>query len=211
MKLLDLYSGAGGAAKGYQRAGFYVVGIDHKPMPRYCGDEFYQANALEYLAEYGHEYDVIHASPPCQFGSKQTPMKYRPRHPNLIPQTRKLLKQTGKPYIIENVENVRRHLINPVLLCGSMFGLNIWRHRYFEISGLVMLVPPCNHEKLPVLITGTTRRIINGTEVRFEPSVAERAEAIEIDWMTGNELDEAIPPAYTEFIGRQLLAVLERA
>jgi DNA (cytosine-5)-methyltransferase 1 len=214
-RLLDLFCGAGGCTKGYQRAGFYVRGVDHKRQPRYCGEEFIQADALEYLSaliDSGgiEEFQVIHASPPCQFASVCTPMAYRSNHENLIPPTRELLIKSGKPYDIENVENARFHLDNPIKLCGTMFGLRLWRHRYFEIKPEIFaLLPPCNHKDLPVLISGTTRRKPEQGG-RFEFTVQQCRDASEIDWMVRSELDQAIPPAYTEFIGRQLMAVIER-
>lgn len=208
MKLLDLFCGAGGAGMGYHRAGFEVVGVDIKPQPRYPF-EFHQADALEYLAEHGHEFDVIHASPPCQRYSEQTQPAYRENHPDLIAPTREALRTTGKPYIIENVEMARAFLINPLMLCGSMFGLKIWRHRYFETSPFWMMSPmSCRHDFDPILITGmgsTPKR--NGK--RYKSPIAEKREAIKIEWMTTEEITEAIPPAYTEFIGRQLLGVLQ--
>lgn len=212
LRLLDLFCGAGGCTKGYQQAGFWARGVDVKRQPRYVGEQFVQADALEYrgLIESGEiaEFDAIHASPPCQFGSEMTPMAHRAKHPNLIPQTRELLRATGKPYVIENVENVRFHLDDPLKLCGSMFGLNLWRHRYFEIRPMpFVLLPPCNHSKLPVLITGTTRRSErNGG--RFEHSVQQCRDASGLHWMTRTEMDQAIPPAYTEFIGRQLFQAI---
>lgn len=221
--LLDCFCGAGGCTRGYQEAGFYVVGVDIKPQPHYIGDDFIQTDALEALRiligggyivgrtgrkYYLSDFAAIHTSPPCQFGSKLTAMAYRGNHPNLIPATRKLLSQTGKPFVIENVENVRRHLINPILLCGSMFGMDIWRHRYFEIwpYNNFWLVPKCNHSILPVLISGTTRR---KGEKRKEYHGDEKREAIGIDWMTIAEMDEAIPPVFTRWVGERLISILE--
>lgn len=206
-RLLDLFCGAGGCTKGYQRAGFYVVGVDNRPQPHYCGDEFIQGDALEYVAAHGSEYDAIHASPPCQRYSIYTPHKYRNNHPDLIAPIRGLLQLTGKPYAIENVGNARRLLVNPVLLCGSMFGLKVWRHRYFEIPfAPLILTLTCDHSYVPVCVTGSPRR--NGD--RTEPSTQERRDAMETQWMSRLEMDEAIPPAYTEFIGKQLMQYLRR-
>jgi len=207
-RLLDCFCGAGGSARGYQQAGFYVVGIDINPQPRYVGDEFFQADALEFIAAHGHEYDVIHASPPCQAYSEMTAKKYRGNHPDLIAPTRELLAATGRPYVIENVENARRLLVNPVMLCGSMFKLNLWRHRYFEIwPPVFLLTHPCDHSLEPVLITGTTRRKPeNGG--RFEYSAQQCREASGLNWMTRGEMDQAIPPVYTRFIGERLLEMI---
>lgn len=225
-RALDLFCGAGGSTKGLQRAGFHVTGVDNRAQPRYPGDEFYRADALEFCAARGREYDLIAASPPCQFASEATPMPYRSRHPNMIPAVRLALQATGRAYIIENVENARKHLVSPVMLCGSMFGLGVWRHRYFELSFPPMLTPPCNHSqspvtlvkagsnsrkarRLPVLITGTTRRLYaNGG--RFEFTADECRKASGLYWMTRAEMDQAIPPAYMEFIGRHFIAYLER-
>ncbi len=206
-RLLDLFCGAGGAAYGYMRAGFHVTGVDIKPQPRYRGDVFIQGDALEYLAGHGQEFDIIHASPPCQAYSTCTPMPYRAQHPRLIEPLRQALLAMNRPYVIENVENARRHLYSPFFLCGSMVGLPIWRHRYFETNAFPFpLVLCCNHSTFPVLISGTFRR--KGLK-RRDYTVAERRAAIDIDWMTGSELDEAIPPAYTEWIGQQLLRHME--
>lgn len=211
MRLLDLFCGAGGCAMGYHQAGFTeIVGVDIEPQKRYPF-EFVQGDALEYAAAHGHKFDAIHASPPCQFASIATPTQYRKNHTNYIPSTRKTLKTIGKPYIIENVPGARKWLTNTVMVCGTMLGLNLWRHRYFETWPFRLMSPgTCNHSKLPVLITGTTRRSPeNGG--RFDYSVAECREAADIDWMTRKELNQAIPPAYTEYIGRHLLAHIARS
>lgn len=207
-KLLDLFCKAGGATKGYKDAGFYVVGVDIEAQPHYIGDEFVQSDALEYLAAHGHEYDAIHASPPCQRFSRSTPKKYRDNHPDLIGPTRDLLKKIGKPYVIENVPDARHLLINPIYLCGTAFGRNIERHRYFEIEGPeILMVPQCQHIGYPVLITGTTRR----KSGRFEYTAPQCREASGLYWMTRKEMDEAILPDYTRWIGQHLMAYLNRA
>lgn len=206
MRLLDLFCGAGGCAVGYYRAGFHdITGIDINPQPRYPY-HFIQADALEYLAEHGHEYDFIHASPPCQFYSNMTPTAYKANHADLIDQTRQALEATGKPYAIENVAGARQRLVNPIMLCGTMFGLNVWRHRYFEIwPEQFFLLPPCQHVGNPVLITGVTR--LAGKK-RVENSADECRAASGLDWMTRKEMDEAIPPAYTQYIGEQLMRLI---
>lgn len=225
-KLLDLYCCAGGAAKGYQMAGFHVTGIDKDHQPRYAGNVFVQADALEYVAEYGHLYDAVHASPPCQGYSEATPMQYRGRHPDLIAPTRTALQATGKPYVIENVENARRLLINPIKLCGSMFGLPIWRHRYFEIwPEQLWLTPSCNHSKAPITInSGSHSRKLQRVPVlcsgggdgqrqsrknhRPRETVEVVRWAMQIDWMIQDELTEALPPVYTKWIGHTLMLLL---
>uniref|UniRef100_A0A6M3J9M9 Putative methyltransferase n=1 Tax=viral metagenome TaxID=1070528 RepID=A0A6M3J9M9_9ZZZZ len=201
-KLLDLFSGAGGAGMGYHRAGFDVVGVDNRPQ-RHYPFEFHQADALEYLAEHGREFDVVHASPPCQRYCRLTPPSRRDMHPDLLPAVAEILRGLGKPYIIENIPDAKTLLREPFMLCGTMFGLPIWRHRFFEGNclGMVML-PPCNHSGIPILVSGTTRR---KGYARRDTTVALRRAAMGIEWMTTEELDQAIPLAYTEWIGRQIL------
>ena len=163
MKLLDLYCGAGGAGYGYRLAGFHVTGIDHRPQPRYAGDIFLQADALEYLTEHGQEYDCIHASPPCQ---PYSALKHfaRPGHPALIESTRIALQAIEKPYVIENV--VGAPLRWPLMLCGTMFGLStlggaqLRRHRLFESNLLLMSPGHCSH--------GERTLSVNGHEFRNE-------------------------------------------
>lgn len=202
-RLLDLYCGAGGAGMGYHRAGFDVVGVDIRPQPRYPF-EFIQADALDYCRENGASFDAIHASPPCQAYSEITAAASRGNHPNLIPATRTALTESGRPFVIENVEGARRHLKNPVLLCGTMFGLNVWRHRYFEMRPAVVMSPAsCSHGMFPrpVLLTGSAKGRGAGSF-----TVAAMRAAADLDWMTRDGIDQAIPPAYTEWIGRQLMA-----
>ena len=198
--LLDLFCKAGGAARGYHDAGFDVVGVDWEPQPHFPY-RFIQADALEYLAAHGGEYDAFHASPPCQFFSVLTGPQHKANHPNYIPAVRNALRLAGRPCVIENVAGARRHLTEPVMLCGSMFGLGVRRHRFFECSHPPLLLPPCDHSGTPVLVSGVTRR---KGEHRRENSAQECREAMGIDWMTRAELDEAIPPAYTLFLGRHL-------
>jgi len=203
-RLLDLFCGAGGCSVGYSRAGFEVVGVDIKLMPHYPF-EFHQADALEYCAAHGREFDVIHASPPCQFYSECTPNTHKDNHPDLIGETRKCLSAIAKPYIIENVDGARFELDNPIMLCGSMFSLPIFRHRWFEIFPVFFaLLPSCRHDFIPIKVSGRGMRKINGKRNGAAP-VSMRRSAMDIDWMTGNELTEAIPPAYTEWIGKQLI------
>ena len=189
---------------GYSRAGFDVVGVDIEPQPRYPF-EFHQADALEYLAAHGHEFDAIHASPPCQKYQRLN-KKYHAIHADLIAPTRQALASVGVPYVIENVPDARRLLRDPLMLCGTMFGLNVWRHRLFETEVPIWFRPSCQHVGHPVLISGVTR--IAGQK-RRENSHAERAGAMGVDWMTTAGMDEAIPPAYTEFIGAYLLQALK--
>ena len=204
-RLLDLFCGAGGAAMGYQRAGFEVVGVDIKPQPHYPF-EFHQADAMTYPLE---GFDVIHASPPCQRYSTCTPMRYRGDHPDLIGSIRSRLQ--GKVYVIENVPGARKKLINPIVLCGSMFGLPIRRHRCFEIRPEPSaLLPKCHHKKDPVYISGSTGSSSSPEGFkRFDFTTQQRRDAMECQWMTDKEIDQAIPPAYTLWTGQQLLQYLE--
>jgi DNA (cytosine-5)-methyltransferase 1 len=204
-RLLDLFCGAGGAGMGYYRAGFEVVGVDIKPQKHYPF-EFHQADALEYLAEHGSEFDVIHASPPCQRYSQITPNKYRNNWPDLIEKTRLAIAGFQKLYIIENVSGARKLLIDPIQLCGSMFGLQVERHRYFEIVPRPeILLSPCNHSGHKVYLNGCGH-IRKGQ--KKPKSVKLASEAMGIYWMTFDELREAIPPAYTEWIGKRILGLL---
>lgn len=205
-KLLELYSCAGGAGWGYVLAGFEVTGVDIKPQPRYKPGRFIQSDALEYLAVHGHEYDVIHASPPCQFACQMfcpTKPEKRQEHVNLIPATRELLQQLGKPYIIENVKGARKHLIDPIMLHGSMFGLPIFRDRYFEMypNAPLMMPAPIRRDYTPVPINSSMK------EGNKYATVAQMKVAMEIDWMIKTELREAIPPAYTRWIGNYLMSL----
>jgi DNA (cytosine-5)-methyltransferase 1 len=220
-RLLDLFSGAGGAARGYQEAGFYVVGVDIEPQPNYCGDEFWQDDALDILERW-RGFDAVHASPPCQgytqLASVNAKLGREQRHAKLIEPTRELLEQTGLPYVIENV--VGAPLIDPVRICGTSFGLPLRRHRLFE-SNFPLEGRPCEHHRFTEPRYWTSWRP-NGehrlsTVVQVYGNAADKHEwpaAMGIDWMTNDELAEAIPPAYTRFIGEQLmphLALTEKA
>jgi DNA (cytosine-5)-methyltransferase 1 len=210
MKLLDLFCGAGGAAMGYHRAGFEVVGVDINPQPHYPF-EFHQADALTYPLD---GFDVIHASPPCQAFSTATPETHRHLHPDLLTPMRVLLRRSGLPYIIENVPG--SPIIGSVMLCGSSFGLGVgpyWvrRHRYFETNPALILCPPCQHPKglVPIDLAGGGG---SSDHLRHRKGTAEeRRASIGVPWMSRDEVSQAIPPAYTEWIGRQLMAAIERA
>lgn len=219
MKLLDLFCGAGGAAVGYHRAGFEVVGVDINPQPRYPF-EFHRGDALEFVAKYGKDFDVIHASPPCQryTQSANLPNVNPEDYPDLVGSTRKALSAERKPYIIENVPGAP--LINPLVLCGSMFGLKTRRHRLFETNPPIYWPPiSCNHngKTVPIMWGDKLKAGIVGGEAtyldRFDfVTVAGNAGlkadyeiAMGIDWMTKSELSEAIPPAYTEWLGKRIL------
>lgn len=223
-RLLDLFCGAGGATKGYQNAGFHVTGVDIKPQKHYCGDEFYQGDALEILMDlavgWTSKFDAIHASPPCQAYSMLRQVHPSLEYPDLIEATRDLLNQTGLLYVIENVTGSP---LNPtVILCGSMFGLGsgerqLRRHRLFE-TNFPMLQPECQHEgySLGVYGHGSWENNVSRPEQEtrrggYQGTKAEKAEAMGIDWMTNDELTQAIPPAYTEFVGQQMLAQIRVA
>lgn len=217
-RLLDLFCCAGGATRGYQLAGFYVVGVDIKPQPHYVGDEFYQADALEFVAAHGHEFDAIHASPPCQMYSKTK--VWAKDKPMLIEKTRAALIATGKPYVIENVSGAARVMRSSAMLCGLMFGLKVFRHRYFESSVLLLSSPHPRHDGHRIGIGGMCSVVgsgdanwHNGQHVPADHRTrAAFNAAMGIDWMLKREIVESIPPAYTEYLGRQLLAyVQERA
>ncbi|MDQ3730275.1 MAG: DNA cytosine methyltransferase [Actinomycetota bacterium] len=214
-RLLDLFCGAGGAAMGYHRAGFEVVGVDIEPQPNYPF-EFFQDDALEVicLGEFG-PWDgkcvAVHASPPCQRYSSagRRYAKTQGSHPDLIGLTRKILEQTGLPYVIENVGGAVHDLRQPVRICGSSVGLRVHRHRLFE-TNWPMIVPPCAHQGSGVAVYGKLdgRRLwtrADGSELRAVATLGEAQEAMGIDWMGWDELREAIPPAYTELIGHQLM------
>lgn len=200
---------------GYHQAGFEVVGVDIEPQPRYPF-RFIQADALEFLArliESGEveEYALIHTSPPCQLDSVMTPMAYRQNHPDLIGPTRQLLLKANRPFVIENVSGARHKLLNAVMLCGSMFGLSIWRHRYFETYPFWLMSPAtCRHDFKPVLITDNGGPNANGWgKPRKRTPIETKRQAIQINWMTGDEITEAIPPAYTKWIGLQMLEMMK--
>jgi len=214
MRLLDLYSKAGGAAMGYHRAGFEVVGIDIKKQKRFPF-EFIQADALDVLSddEYLQTFDVIHASPPCQTHSSTKHLRNAQGKTtskvDLIPQTRAALIVSGKPYIIENVPGAP--LINPIQMCGSSFGLTARRHRLFE-SNYQLTGSVCKHKEQgkPVGIYGSMRDEIPGGG-HTAKTIEQARDAMGIDWMIWGELVEAIPPIYTFQIGKQLLGAMNEA
>lgn len=223
LKALDLFSGAGGAARGLQMAGFHVTGIDIRKQPRYAGDLFIQADALNPPVRL-EDFNFIWASPPCQAHTALKSMWNARAHPDLIPQTRAMLIASGKPYVIENVPGapVRGWL----KLCGTSFGLGcdgaeLRRHRFFEPS-FALFGPPCRHGSADVIgvYGGHQRNRRRTTGIHGEGcrdarrktdrgvadfTVEDGRRAMGIDWMTLAELCEAIPPAYSHYIAKEWL------
>ena len=207
LKLLDLYCCGGGAGYGYELAGFDVTGVDIEPQPRHRG-KVIVADAIEYLKEHYMEYDVVHASPPCQKYSKSS-MQFRiagKDYVDLISITRDELIKTGKPYIIENVPG--SPLINPIQLCGSMFGMRTYRHRLFE-SNMPLLAP----EHLPHVIKNAKmgRKAKDDENIQYVghfPQIKEVQKMTGLDWLGCYELAQSIPPQYTECLGRQVIDFL---
>jgi len=221
--LYDVFCGAGGTTKGYQLAGFEVIGVDVNPQPHYCGEEFVQMDAFEF-------FDAVdkglfpapaawHCSPPCQ-GYIQRNKNLTTKHPKLIEPVRQFLAESGVPWVIENVEGAPLH--SPIILCGTMFKLPLRRHRMFEFPPEPELTwavnrltapEPCNHWGTVAngdfagvyAFGGKGKR--HGKDVRDpknEPG-PDWGKAMGIDWMTKKELTQAIPPAYCEYIGQALL------
>ena len=221
-KLLDLFCGAGGCSMGYHKAGFEVTGCDINPQPNYPF-EFYKADALSFDLS---GFDVIHASPPCQQYSVLAHLS-RQSHKKLIDPVRELLKASKKHYIIENVPGAP--LLKPTMLCGSMFclstlnGAQLRRHRIFETSFDLEPTPYCEHSKYTIGVFGNKARDTAAEKRHYSQSKETRGQpvgikftlydaqvAMGIYWMNFKELSQAIPPAYTEWIGNQLIEVLEK-
>ncbi len=212
--LLDLFCGAGGAAKGYHDAGFDFIGVDINPQPDYpylfCQSNF---TDVEFI---GMGPDAIHASPPCQrYSTLAGRNGDADDHPDLIEAVRDMLEASRLPYVIENVEGAP--LVDPVTLCGTMFdGLRVIRHRLFETNWPVGWPP--EHGEHPLVFTHDKRKAHYGQldqDISFVQvtgggncTVANKRDAMGIDWMTGRSLNEAIPPAYTKWIGERLIKAL---
>jgi DNA (cytosine-5)-methyltransferase 1 len=222
-RCLDLYCGAGGAARGLMESRLHVTGVDNKAQPNYCGNRFVKMDALRYLAIVPlSSFDFIWASPPCQ---RYSPLRHAPgkhRDADLIGPTREALIRTGKPWVIENVEDARDWLIDPVLLCGSMFGLEThpypkgWRlerHRLFEASFPLAAPSACQHDDRPVIgIYGghfRDRRRAKGTNHRSGSNIPRelsfKAMGVPLGSMTGAEISDAIPPAYAQYVAETWL------
>jgi DNA (cytosine-5)-methyltransferase 1 len=223
-RLLDLYSGAGGMAMGLFRAGFDVVGVDHQPQPHYpfpfilgdaidvlrrmlAGEKFLATGGRWYGIE---DFDAVHASPPCQrYSCSAKGAGTSKRHPDLVEPTRQVLRASGLPWTMENVPG--SPLNASIVLCGSMFGLEVRRHRLFETEPcLFRLVPSCDHSGRVFSVFGHGAGNRNGKKRSDTGTVAEWRRAMGIDWMTRNELSQSIPPAYGFFIGSQLIRILDQ-
>lgn len=219
MRILDLFCKAGGASMGYHMAGFEVEGLDIDPQPNYPF-RFFQGDALTINPrKIRRRYQAVVASPPC-LGYTTLAARYpHINHDKLIPATRDLLEEIGLPYIIENVENAKKELIDPIRLCGSSFGLRVRRHRLFEAS-FAIDPPACNHQwqdrHKPYEIYMTAARGGSrwsgampvhgaGLQLRERDDWYRASVAMGIDWMTRPELNQAIPPAYTHYLGRKLM------
>ncbi len=214
-RLLDLYCGGGGAAMGYHRAGFEIVGIDLEPQKDYPF-EFYKGDALSWPLE---GFDIVHASPPCQrFSAAGIIHRKRGKiYPDCLTPTRARLREWGGPYIIENVPGAPMQPYT-IVLCGLMFGLKVFRHRIFECS---MFITAPNHPTHKGKYIGEGYYSVAGHGGNWrnwgktkrnvkKGSVAEWSDAMGIDWLPRSRLSQAIPPAYTEWIGKQAIRILER-
>ncbi len=221
-KIFDGFCCQGGAAYGLTQAGFEVVGVDVEPQPKYPFT-FIQADAIEYFSKHSNEFVAAWFSPPCQFASQvAAPQRAKGKvYPNFIPQTREVAKQSGLPYIIENVATKfegKQLLINPGMLCGLTFDLPLYRHRFFETN---FYAPWPYHPPHP-----TTYRSTGNKNWQFDKKYPEhftkvytitgndfnRAEGVKAlggcEWMNNHGMSQAIPPKYSEFIGFNLRVAL---
>jgi DNA (cytosine-5)-methyltransferase 1 len=228
-RLLDLCGCEGGAAAGYQRAGWHVtsVDLDAAALKRNPADVTIHTDALEYLAEHGHEYDAIHASFPCQRWSANGANPAASQWPDLITPGRELLEATGKPWVMENV--LKAPLRRDLILCGTMFGLvtmdtdgtflHLKRHRVFESNVILTPPRPCLHPRdiqWAGVYGGARKDKTEAREVRrggYVPPDAGVQSALlgGVPWMTGKGRRECIPPVYAEWVGEELLAPVMRA
>jgi DNA (cytosine-5)-methyltransferase 1 len=215
-RLVDLCSAAGGATKGYQRAGFHVTGVDIEPQPDYCGDEFVQADAMTFSLD---GFDAIHASPPCHDWSTVTGRDRKAQGPKgtawMLAALIERLERAGVPWVVENVDTATMPShVYTFRLCGSSFGLDVRRHRKFA-SNIAILAPPCAHglqtprfRSLDSSRPAGSLASVVGVHgnINYAGEFPIRCAAMGIDWMPNDRLTQAIPPAYTEFIGERLLA-----
>ncbi|MEU6788087.1 DNA cytosine methyltransferase [Nonomuraea angiospora] len=213
-RVLDVCCCQGGATRGYQLAGFRVTGVDITDQPRYVGEEFHQADALEFLhtcrEQIRRDYVFVHASPPCQHDSDTQRLRGND-HPDLIAPIRDALDAIGLPYVIENVKGALPKLRNPIMLCGTMFALATYRHRYFETGGGFTFTPPEHPVHLaPQAKMG--RPVPPGSYGQFIGNfsgVSLARQVMGMPWANRDGLREAIPPAYTRHIGQALRARLD--
>lgn len=204
MKVLDICCGAGGCSMGYDWAGFNVIGVDEAPQKHYPF-EFIQDDAMKFLKSADlSEFDLIHASPPCQQYSKASaPMRKNGKcYPDIIKQIRSLLIRSGKPFVIENVEGAP--LIRPRMLCGSFFGLGVIRHRLFESNFYIPSLGRCQHRG--TVKNGDYFTVCGNGSGKDRDTVKNWSDAMNIHWMTRQELTQAIPPAYTQYVGESFKA-----
>jgi DNA (cytosine-5)-methyltransferase 1 len=200
-RLLDTYCGVGGSSEGYARAGFDVIGVDLHPQPNFPF-RFIQGDAVDYIRQHGHEYDAIHASPPCQAYTWSNHKANRDNYPKLIAPTREALVASGRPYVLENVPDAKRELVDPVLLCGAMFGLRVIRHRLFEVN--FPMDQPAHERHVGSVKTGEYVTVAG-----HWAGLDTYRRAMGISWAKDrHEVAEALPPAYTEYIGCVLRRVL---
>ena len=210
MRLLDLYCGAGGSAMGLHQAfpEAEIVGVDIFPQKHYPFT-FKLGNVLDLELSFLMDFDFIWASPPCQrYSPGAGKWGTQAKHPHLIPITREMLLQSGKPYVIENIAAAKKHLIDPIMLCGTQFDLGVFRHRLFESN---FYISPLAHFKHTGKIGDGKYHTVTGhaggsskRDGWKNGGTAEWRKAMGIDWMTGDELAEAIPPAYSKYIGQHL-------
>lgn len=208
-RVLDLYCCQGGATRGFQLAGFEVTGVDLYPQPRYPGERFYVSDAIRFvelnLEWIRRTFTLVAASPPCQWYSL-TQRINGIEHPDLIEPTRYALELTGLPYVIENVEEARGELRNPVTLCGTMFGLHTYRHRLFEVKGFTLPAPPHSDHAAQTVKMG--RPLQEGDfyhAVGNFSGVDYVRNDMQMEWASREGIREAIPPAYTEYIATEFL------
>lgn len=230
--IIDLFCGEGGAAQGYIEAGFNVIGVDTADHRKRYPGAFVQGDVLSVTAKTLRLASAVHASPPCQFGSELTPEDKRANHVNLIPQTRKLLKRSGLPYVIENVRAVRAHLIEPVSLFGTMFSNSmrtsdgrmfvLSRERLFETNWGLIAPHDYGAEGHPIAnvygghlrARGGDLRTGGGTgrTVDFpgedRPALARKL--MGMPWASMKGMSEAVPPSYTRYIGFKLMNLIAR-
>lgn len=210
-RLLDAFCCQGGAGMGYYRTGFDVTGVDKDAQTRYPLG-FHQGDAVDFIRTFGSGFDFIHASPPCQHDTDCQRIRGN-THPDLIAPTREALNATGRPWVMENVRGAAHKLHRPVMLCGAMFGLETYRHRFFETGGGFSLTPP-EHPAHTAPQAKMGRPIPDGWFGQFVGNfsgVPHARRVMGVPWMNRDGIRECIPPAYAQWIGHQALAQLAAA